>query len=625
MLQTSAGRVARAVMVLVATASLLVGASAAAQASPWAKRTWGYLTTPDGVQLRYSVLLPQATGRFPVALKYDGYDAGTIGGAAYQAGDSWESSALDSRLLAAGYAVVGVSMRGTGCSSGTFGVFSPSWGSDGALAVQWAAAQPWSTGRVGMYGWSWTGISQLFTASQRPPALAALAPGMVVTDPLRDVGAPGGVINGEFPTLWWGTIMDTWTLDSRNAAGDGDPTCAANVASNLATGQASSPTTAYGHPFYDSYWAERDLRSQTAKITAPVLSVEDWQDEEVGPRGGYYQDLLNPDTTWYIGSNGQHDLYASTSVQNQLVPFLDHFVKGVNNGFEQTPHVRLWMETTAPGAPLPSEDELAQATPSWTLTAPKLPVPVRPTTLYLNADRTLTGARGADGTLTYPPAPGPSVNNGALGSAVTGGNAGPAGEETWSSAPPTGVSFTTAALNKTVTLAGSASLDVWLSSTTPDTALQATVTEVRPDGEEAYVQRGWLQVSDRAIDPSLSTPLRPVHPQTLAAVQPLQPGVPVQARLEIEKFTHTFRRGSALRIWIDAPSGTGIWNFPATNAGLNTIYSDAGHPSSLTVGLLSTRPAPVGLPACGTVIAEPCRATTVTIPDTPPVDWPDLG
>src|SRR4051812_30005555 len=130
MWQTSAGRVARAVMVLVAAASLLVGAPAAAQASPWAKRTWGYLTTPDGGQLRYSVLLPQATGRFPVALKYDGYDAGTIGGAAYQAGDSWESSALDSRLLAAGYAVVGVSMRGTGCSSGTFGVFSPSWGSD---------------------------------------------------------------------------------------------------------------------------------------------------------------------------------------------------------------------------------------------------------------------------------------------------------------------------------------------------------------------------------------------------------------------------------------------------------------------------------------------------------------
>ncbi len=102
---------------------------------------------------------------------------------------------------------MGLSIRGTGCSSGTFDLFGPDWGLDGAMAVEWAAAQPRSTGQIGMYDWSYAGLSQLFVASERPASLKAIAPGMVVTDPLRDVGAPGGVPNVEFPALWYATFL----------------------------------------------------------------------------------------------------------------------------------------------------------------------------------------------------------------------------------------------------------------------------------------------------------------------------------------------------------------------------------------------------------------------------------
>jgi putative CocE/NonD family hydrolase len=626
-----------------ATAALLAatgGTSAAASTAaasttsptptglPWAKRLWGYLPVPGGAALRYSVLLPATTGRFPVALQYSGYDSGTIGGSAYRQGDTWLSEAVDASLLRAGYAVMGLSIRGSGCSSGTFDLFGTSWGTDGAVAVEWASIQPWSTGRVGMYDWSYGGLSQLFVASERPASLAAIAPGMVVVDPLRDVGAPGGVPNVEFPALWWATIMDSWTYDAQNAQGDGDTAGLVNLAQNLTLGQLTSPVLASVHPFEDSFWDQRDLLARIAQIDVPVLSIEDWQDEEVGPRGAYYQERLNPETTWYVGLNGQHDIYVNQRFGQQLIAFLDHFVKGASNGFGTTPRVQLWMDVTSAGAPEASDDELALAQPGWVVELSSLPIPVHPVTLYLGAFGTLSNqAPGRDGgSATYVALPGPIVNNGIIG-AVTGDAGGPLGEETWDSVPslPGGsLTFTTAPFTQTVTLSGSASLNLWISSLAPDTDIQATLTEVRPDGQEQYIQRGWLSVAQRALDPELTTPLRPVHRQTVASLELLEPGVPVEARLEINKFTHVFRPRSALRLILDAPSGTGDWNFAAVAGGPDTIWCDAARPSALVLGLFSTEAAPVGYPAPNTLVGQPCRLNRLPVPRAPAITWPEV-
>jgi hypothetical protein len=597
------------------------GVDGASGAASWARRIWGYLTTADGAKLRYSVMLPAAEGRFPVALQYSGYDSGTIGGQSYQQGNTWLSEDVDMSLLAAGYAVMGLSMRGTGCSSGTFDLFGVEWGTDGALGVEWAAAQPWSTGRVVMYDWSWAGIGQLFVASERPEGLAAIAPGMVVTDPLRDVGAPGGVPNLLFPTLWWATIMDSWTYVAGDAEGDGDLEGLANLARNLVVGQFTSPVTSMGHPFEDAYWYQRDLRARTGLIDVPVLSMEDWQDEEVGPRGGYYQEALDPATTWYVGTNGEHDIYVNQGFRAQLIAFFDHFAQGADNGFETTPHVQLWMDTAAAGAPMASDAQLELAQPAHVITFPSLPVPVTATSIYLSADGRLipegSGLGGpAVGGARYVALPGPTVNDGLVG-AITGGAGGPVSEETWDSYRPlagTYAAFTTSAFAAPFTVSGPASLNLWLSCSDSQTDVQATLTEVRPDGQEQYLQRGWLRVAQRAIDPGLSTPLRPVHWQTAASMEPLRPGQVVEARVEINKLTHTFRTGSRLRLILDAPSNTGDWAFLAAAGAANTVACGGATPSALVVGVLATDYQPGPYPVANSLVGMPCRANPIPVP-----------
>ena len=115
------------------TTLLCVAWCGQAQAAP-VKRT-GYITMSDGAKLRYAVELPAASGRFPVAMKYDGYCEGTDPMTCNEGHDAVA-------LLAAGYAVLGVNMRGTGCSTGQFDFRSPQEHADGAAAVEWAARQP---------------------------------------------------------------------------------------------------------------------------------------------------------------------------------------------------------------------------------------------------------------------------------------------------------------------------------------------------------------------------------------------------------------------------------------------------------------------------------------------------
>jgi hypothetical protein len=90
--------------------------------------------------------------------------------------------------------------------------------------------------------------------------------------------------------------------------------------------------------------------------------------------------------------------------------------------------------------------------------------------------------------------------------------------------------------------------------------------------------------------------------------------------VEIEKFSHTFRAGSSIRIWIDTPSTTGEWGFadPPTPATIS-VWHDAGHPSRVVFGVLSTAPAPIAAPACSTLISEPCRPSPVPVPGGPPL------
>jgi predicted acyl esterase len=186
-----------------------------------------------------------------------------------------------------------------------------------------------------------------------------------------------------------------------------------------------------------------------------------------------------------------------------------------------------------------------------------------------------------------------------------------AGQITWKIPVPPGgsVAYTTPRLNKDMVLAGPASLDLWFKSTATDTDLEATITEVRPDGQETYVQRGWLRASHRKLDPARSTALRPYQTHLRRDARPLQPGRPTYMRLEVFPFAHAFRKGSRVRVWIEAPTGhTGFWAFtPVPDPARNTVLHNAAHPFRLVVGGVPGAAARAPLPRCDTLRNQPCR------------------
>lgn len=561
----------------------------------------GYITMNDGVKLRYGVELPSATGRFPVALKYDGYCEGTD---PMSCNGSTDSAAL----LAAGFAVLGVSARGTGCSQGQFDFRNPVENTDGATAIEWAARQSWSTGHVGMFGDSFSGLTQPGVAALDPAGLDAIAPFQIVDDVYRDVAYPGGLVNGEFGAFWGlGDQPFASNSSAVEGAAAGDPQCAQSEAEQAMVNPTSNIVVAgLQHPYVDSYWSSKMVGASAGDITAAVFACQTWQDDEVGSRSTWtLWPRLNPATTWVVASNGYHSMcIESKTIIDGLVSFFDRFVKGDHNGFESAPHMQIWHDTTS----------TTDAEPAWVTTSPAWPPPARTDALYLGDGEALTavaptGTEPAD-TYVFP-----TVSAGTEDGVVAGQH-----NELWKlpGTPHGAVVYTTPKLSHDVELLGPASVDLWLASTATDTALQATITEVRPDGQEVYVARGWLRASQRKLDQSASTPTFPVQTDLQSDVQPLEPGQPAFMRFAVFPFDYVFRAGSRIRLIIDTPSQTGGWNFePIADAGVNSILHDARHPSEIVFGTVAGAGAAKGYPVCDTLLNQPCRSDAYPASDPP--------
>jgi putative CocE/NonD family hydrolase len=176
-------------------------------------------------------------------------------------------------------------------------------------------------------------------------------------------------------------------------------------------------------------------------------------------------------------------------------------------------------------------------------------------------------------------------------------------------APGTGLGFTSDPFDRDVLLVGSGSLDLWISADADDTDLEVTVTEVRPDGQEVYVQSGWLRASHRALDETASTALRPVQTHLEADAEPLPAGELTPVRVEVFPFAHPFRRGSRLRVTIDAPGGNRpVWSFDSISSGETVTVAHGGDtPSRLVLGEITDVAVPGPAPACGALRAQPCR------------------
>jgi predicted acyl esterase len=141
--------------------------------------------------------------------------------------------------------------------------------------------------------------------------------------------------------------------------------------------------------------------------------------------------------------------------------------------------------------------------------------------------------------------------------------------------------------------------------------LQVTLTEVRPDGKETFVQNGWLRANERKLDKRKSTPLEPWLSLRARDVKPLPKGRFAKVTIPLYYEGHAYRAGSRIRVTITAPNGDQpIWSFgetkPKGRATVAVAHSKK-RPSRLVLPVVRGATIPTGLPPCPGLRGEPCR------------------
>ena len=205
----------------------------------------------DGARLRANVYRPEAAGRFPALVTLGPYGKDVPLRDFMQ--EAWDRlNATYPEILAAssckhlvferpdpevwvpdGYVLISVDSRGAGKSPGRLDPNSPAEFRDFYDAIEWAAAQPWCSGKVGLLGISYYAASQWFVAAMRPPHLAAIAPWQGTYDFYRDRTRQDGIFASGFLKRWWNRSV------LRHQHGNPDTDCRDIYTGERVTGPAS--------------------------------------------------------------------------------------------------------------------------------------------------------------------------------------------------------------------------------------------------------------------------------------------------------------------------------------------------------------------------------------------------
>jgi predicted acyl esterase len=618
------------------------------------KPGYGYLTTRDGTKLAINVTLPGPIedGPYPTVVEYSGYDPA----------NPEPSLVTISKTLAGGqgFATVGVNVRGSGCSGGSFQLWEDSQAVDGYDVVETIAAQPWVKGNeVGMVGISYPASAMLYTAATNPPHLSAIAPMAAYDDGFRALLWPGAIQNKGFARSWVEErdknakpLEEEWT---QKRVKGGDKTCKENMelrGQNVALSKLidAMPYFPTQNDLGDSFAPETFVD----KIDVPTFMVASWQDEQVGGHAATMVPAMENVPHKYVTlTNGLHtEGLANPTVLQRWLEFLQLYVA------KQTP------DTTGLAGLYPA---VAGQIIGDTKAAATLPVPPEhfsKDTSYEDAlaqyedqapVRVLYDEGGDPGLLpgvpsagfeqtfsTYPPKeavattwyfgpdgaltqtkPTAAEGDDTIDAYTSDPKARPEvdlveGEDSWwrlpkhdwqSPSPENSLSYVSPALAEDTTMLGSGSADLWIKSSEKDTDLQVTLTEVRPDGKETYVQSGWLRASKRKLDDKRSTDLQPLITQLKSDEAPLPADEFTPVRVEIYPFAHAFRAGSKIRVIISAPGGDKpVWSFVTLDGTQdNEVARTADMPSAVVLPVIPGVKIPTPLPACPALRGQPCR------------------
>ena len=615
----------------------------------------GISSLPDGVSLPSSY----STTPYPTVIEYAGY------GYADPAGPDSGIAVLANLM---GFAVVDVNMRGTGCSGGAFDYFEPQQNLDAYDVIQTIAHQPWVLDhKVGMIGVSYGAISQLFAAQLDPPALEAISPLSTIDSTITTL-YPGGILNNGFAVSWAAERQhdaepagpNTGQSWAYKRIQQGDSTCKSNQALHGDAPSLIKKVRANAH-YVPKVADPLDPITFVHKIKAAVFMACQWEDEQTGGHcADLAQDFTGTSHKWFTFTNGAHIDSLDPATFDRWYDFLSLFVAhqapeqnaglvdiaaplfygesmGINGltlpadpiqqiptyqaalaAYEQLPSVRVLFDNGAGAAPN-STHTAGDPYPSFEQSFSSFPIPgTVAQTWYLGTGGSLATSPSSTSEVddfTWNPKALPATDY-ASANTGPGGLWGDAADWDWNwqqNPAGTAVSYVSAPLTQNTAVIGGGAVNLWIKASTPNVDLQATVSEVDPNGDETFVQDGWLRTNERKLAAG-STQLEPIPDLSSSAVQPLPGGQFVEVTIPLYYEGHVYRAGSRIRVTIAAPGGAEpLWAFAQTSPSGTanvSVQLSTSMPSDLVLPVVPgvTVPASAAaVPACPSLRNEPCR------------------
>jgi len=509
----------------------------------------------DGIVLRADVFRPVPEGKYPVILSYGPYGKGLPFQMGYP--DQWRKLVQDfpqvaqgstckyqnwevvdpEKWVPEGYVCVRVDSRGAGRSPGILDIFSPRESEDLYQCIEWAASQSWSNGKVGLNGISYYAINQWLVAGLQPPHLAAMCAWEGAADFYRDWHRHGGILC-TFTFPWFRAQVET-VQHGVGARGPVNPLTGELVAGPetlpedvLAGNRVDPGHQALLRELNDEWYRERSANWSRVKV--PFLSAGNWGGHGLHLRGNVEAFVRAASTQKWLEIHGlEHWTHFYTDYGLGLQKrFFDHFLKGIDNGWDREPPVLLNIRHIDRFV-LRKEREWPLARTRWTR-------------LYLNpAERRLSWeALPRESAVTYE----------ALGNGAT---------------------FRTPPFREETEITGPVAAKLFISSTTTDADLFLILQLFDPEGREvtfqgaleprAPIAQGWLRASHRKLNPELTTAYRPYHSHD--EIQPLTPGEVYEVDVEIWPTSIVVPPGYSLALTVQGkdfervtPSGElGFW------------------------------------------------------------------
>jgi putative CocE/NonD family hydrolase len=444
-----------------------------------------------------------------------------------------------------GYALVRVDARGSGKSPGASDPSSYAEAVDFHDAIEWIAKRDWCSGNIGTLGVSYHANCQWRVAKLQPPSLKAMIPWEGRADLYRDQTFHGGIYAMGFFANWVATNMAHHIMGKARTYNPG--AFNNNMVWNWVTQNLDS-----------EFWHMRS--ADWSRTTVPFFSVGNWTGMGLHLRGNIegFVNAASKHKKLRVHSGTHFHPFHSEEGRLDQLRFFDYWLKSQDTGIMDEPPVKLMIRTGGGNASTYKfrfENEWPLARTRWTKMH-----------LKINASRQNKSGE-PEGELSWSDTKEAASCTYAASPPSHAGVSSSAPSNTMGSIDRTGISFISPPLTEDTEITGPIVLALWVSSTSEDADLFATIRNIGPDGKDVWeegqqghtdsvpVAKGWLRASHRKLDPKKSLPYRPYHAHDER--EWLTPGEPVECHIEIWPTCMVFKKGHRIRLDVQSRDGVG--------------------------------------------------------------------